>query len=89
MAHDDGGQAFPIPLAPGLDGSLNAGEPGMTLRDYFAGQALAGLLSQTGAEFRLHTPEGILIVPAREAAPVLAYAYADAMLAEHKKVPTP
>lgn len=40
---DDGGQAFPIPLAPGLDGSLNAGEPGMTLRDYFAAQALAGL----------------------------------------------
>lgn len=38
---DDGGQAFPIPLAPGLGGSLHAGEPGMSLRDYFAAQALA------------------------------------------------
>lgn len=32
---DDGGPAFPVP----------ANEPGMSLRDYFAGQAIVPLLS--------------------------------------------
>jgi hypothetical protein len=34
---DDGGPAFPRPMV--------AAAPGMTLRDWFAGQALAGLLA--------------------------------------------
>jgi hypothetical protein len=55
---DDGGPAFPRPMV--------AAAPGMTLRDWFAGQALAGMLanpdSWTGA------------------GGVMAYRYADAML---------
>jgi hypothetical protein len=42
---DDGGPAFPMSYHP--DGN-NADHQGMTLRDWFAGQALAGLLSYDG-----------------------------------------
>ena len=41
---DDGGPAFPAPkhvAQPG--GNVERVLPGMTLRDYFAGQALAGI----------------------------------------------
>lgn len=56
---DDGGRAFPVPN----DANVN-GQEGMTLRDWFAGQALAGFMtlpddrcfrsskSQTLEEFR-------------------------------------
>jgi hypothetical protein len=47
--------------------------PGMTLRDYFAGQALAGLARNAG---------GVDAVKERAAK---AYAYADATLAERGK----
>ena len=50
------------------------GQRGMTLRDYFAGQALAGSLANTDAP----TPE----IEAR-----WAYEIADAMLAERAKEP--
>lgn len=36
---DDGGQAFPIPSVPTRHGS----ESGMSLRDWFAGMALASM----------------------------------------------
>lgn len=45
---------------------------GMTLRDYFAGQALAGLLAHASGE-------------APESSPSMAYKLADAMLAEREK----
>jgi hypothetical protein len=41
MSIDYDAPAFPTTEAHGF----NSGEPGMTLRDYFAGQALAGLLA--------------------------------------------
>lgn len=41
---DDGGLAFPF-TAQGVGGETNEAYPGMTLRDWFAGQALAGWLS--------------------------------------------
>lgn len=44
---DDGGPAFPAPGVYGDDNVahrvLENGEPGMSLRDYFAGQALAAI----------------------------------------------
>ncbi len=52
--------------------------PGMTLRDYFAGQALAGMLAQ-GTQGSFSKPAGV----ARAA--VYAYEYADAMLVERFK----
>ncbi len=39
---DDGGHAFPVPL--GCPGGLR----GMSLRDWFAGQALVGMLARYG-----------------------------------------
>jgi len=36
---NDGGPAFPLPSEPGFPAEM-----GMTLRDWFAGQALAGFL---------------------------------------------
>lgn len=67
----DGGNAFPLPL-----GTMNAAEPGqsggMSLRDYFAGQALAGLARGVGLDLERHDL-------ARR-----AYNIADAMLAERE-----
>ena len=40
---NDGGAAFPVVDGYHKDGRHRGGESGMTLRDYFAGKALAGL----------------------------------------------
>jgi len=50
---------------------------GMTLRDWFAGQALAGFIA---AHAENETP-----LPASKAAASHAYSYADAMIAERHK----
>lgn len=63
----DGGPAF----AHG--NPEQGGDPGMTLRDWFAGQALAGLMA---AEWYITEPEG---------AAEQAYKHADALLAEREK----
>jgi len=55
--------AFPIAIPAGCEGY----EDGMTLRDWFAGQALVGLLSRSD-------------VPLAHAVPDNAYMIADAML---------
>lgn len=49
----DGGPAFPLPMAVGPAGDLydaSQTDPGMSLRDYFAGQALAGHWSQSNPD---------------------------------------
>ena len=67
---DDGGSAFPFAEAT-TDFSVS---PGMTLRDWFAGQALAGMLDRTyGMK--------IEIIAAR------SYEMADAMLAARNTLP--
>ena len=80
MPRDDGGPAFPVgcdsrycdKLGEGLGGF-----PGMTLRDWFAGQALGGLLAGiTGIDPSVTKGDHF----AR-----LAYGLADAMLAEREK----
>ena len=74
---NDGGPAFPRPpFTPGQplhDSAADAGfaatgHSGMTLRDWFAGQALAGLMAHPTAEF---TAKG---------GAAIAYEFADAML---------
>jgi hypothetical protein len=62
---DDGGPAFPRPYQ-GDDGNL-------TVRDWMAGQALAGLMASRIDE------------PSREMAARWAYGLADAMLVERAK----
>jgi hypothetical protein len=40
---NDGGPAFPVPDSHHANGQVQYGANGMTLRDWFAGQALAGM----------------------------------------------
>jgi len=83
-----GGQAFPsAPPLPFSDG-LRHGKPGMTLRDWFAGQALAGISSTlTEMAGRENGDDaGALLLQGITGAGSLAYALADAMLAAR---PTP
>ena len=72
----DGGAAFPCPrkVEPGKLTSVY--HDGMTLRDYFAGQALAGLVTTIKSE-----GGAALLVRA-------SYVAADAMLVEREKETT-
>lgn len=76
---NDGGPAFPRPATvqseiDAVSGVHEPGSPGMSLRDYFAGQAIAGL-ARSGAPDRLNVNE---IAEA-------AYRIADALLARRGK----
>jgi hypothetical protein len=62
-----GGPAFPVPLNPGQSWQGMAPCDGMTLRDYFAAQAMQGMLPRPGS-----------IDPKQDAE--FAYKMADAML---------
>ena len=85
--------AFPVELGWGLEpgeahqtGQHTAQFPGMTLRDYFAGQALAGLLANPGGPVQANNACGWTFANcgihdvAQE-----AYGLADAMLAQRSK----
>lgn len=75
----DGGPAFPLENPRQLeDGALFKQFPGMSLREYFAGQALVGFLAAHAG------PEDIGI-PAAEHTARRAYEFADAMIAERSK----
>lgn len=71
----DGGSAFPREDYQ-LDGR-KLGQSGMSLRDYFAGQALAGALAN---QMLLMTIDANSSESTRVAVAVYAYATADAML---------
>ena len=68
-ARDDGGPAYPVAS------TILANSYGMTLRDWFAGQALAGIYASEGAGDQSW----------RENAATQAFMTADAMLAERSK----
>lgn len=78
MAQSDGGPAFPVTDKRQTAGSRYAQEfvyhPGMSLRDYFAGQALVGLLACSE-----------IIIGDENKYAESAYKYADAMVAEAAK----
>lgn len=71
MDKKDGGPALPCET---YQGTPVPGGDGMSLRDYFAGQALVGIASLSGGGFGY--PE--------DDAARWAYRYADAMLAERE-----
>ncbi len=75
---DDGGPAFPCegPFNPKFPASRYA-YPGMSLRDWFAGQALGGVVAETAGVFE-NTEEYAQAVAHG------SYAIADAMLAARK-----
>lgn len=62
--------AFPLAMTP-----ESVDNPGMTLRDYFAGQALAGLCANSAAMFGGHYQGD------SDAIAMLAVRFADALLA--------
>ena len=73
MHKNDGGPAFPGVSSAVTEFSgmpVVRDEPGMSLRDWFAGQALAGMLSNP------HSDEGAWVLLASD-----SYRAADAMLA--------
>jgi hypothetical protein len=79
MAVEDGGQAFPVPLAARANGMLDAGEPGMTLRDWFAGQVAAAMAGGTIACGASSGPTDAVALAKG------AYCVADALLSERSK----
>lgn len=86
MSRDDGGPAFPATLWHEVENPESAVRnlesttfPGMSLRDWFAGQALAGELASQNPECAYAGCEGAAEVSS------WAYSVADAMLAERAK----
>lgn len=87
---NNGGPAFPVDdlqIAGIGPSSLNVGGApawaGMSLRDWFAGLALQGMLANTDAEDeRAHRTGSLAPVVAEN-----AYQFADAMIAERNRTP--
>jgi len=71
----NGGNAFPCYIGD------NMAECGMTLRDYFAGQALIGLLVGWSSDF----PDSTLNKEGAEGFAVESYRMAAALIAEREK----
>jgi hypothetical protein len=71
---NDGGPAFPRPVSHSDEGGTHFGFTGMTLRDYFAGQALAGFIAAS-------TGRDVHSQPAAR----MCYQMADAMLAARER----
>jgi hypothetical protein len=69
-----GGPAFPAAVTVSASGDVYHGFDGMTLRDWFAGQALAGICANPAWNDTFHKS---VSAPSAEA----AYSMADAMLA--------
>jgi len=71
----DGGSAFPIATSEWRD-VVHGGMEGMSLRDWFAGQALSGWLASFGANQRVKKVDELVL---------FVYEVADAMIAERDK----
>jgi hypothetical protein len=75
---NDGGPAFPVPEKIDQDGGISGtSHPGMSLRDWFAGQALLAV----GMAENMPDERSFAV----KAAASWCYACADAMLAEREK----
>lgn len=82
MALDDGGAAFP---REDYQTGSSPGQRGMSLRDYYAGQVIAGMFAD-GSSFGTVSKQADEkhLRPTVMAASI-AYSVADAMIAERKK----
>jgi hypothetical protein len=81
---NDGGPAFPVENTYHQNGQVEYGAWGMSLRDWFAGQALAGMVIPDDGKFSLENWRDSL--PKRHARnrAEIAYRHADAMIAARK-----
>jgi len=80
MSKDTGGPAFPFPPLYGSDGcGIMEGSNGMTLRDWFAGQAMTGLL------LSMPQPSGLEEGTRYSELVRKSFLAADAMIAERNK----
>lgn len=77
---NDGGPAFPRPVSHIAGVGIELPQQGMTLRDYFAGQALAGIWAAQDSADMDYTYEQMAIHAA---------ASADALLAKLAQDPSP
>ena len=86
---DTGGQAFPQSGAVGPSDdkydSTDFGGNGMTLRDYFAGQALAGLIANTKYMMALGEISKKENIPSNKNLAISCYETADALIVERTK----
>ena len=73
---DDGGPAFPMPPHMGVLGTWIPGVPGMSLRDWFAGQATANDVENHRGDY------DVGLTKYQFTCEQAKYRYADAMLAE-------
>ena len=87
---NDGGPAFPCASSMIVNGKqATVPAQGMTLRDYFAGQALAGVCSGIEVEIDKldadgeHADHNMKML--HDCAGIRAYCYADAMLAARER----
>lgn len=81
MDTNDGGPAFPRPYM-----ADNPGRGGMSLRDWFAGQALVGILAHQVTRCDKYSGRADFTASiSYDVASEMAYSYADAMLAERNK----
>lgn len=78
---DNGGSAFPLHI-PGGDTRYDYTHDGMTLRDWFAGQALGAIVSTFLAET---IRAGKMDMATADTVAPSAYEFADAMLAARKE----
>ena len=76
---DDGGPAFPVLRQHAFDREITGSAGGMSLRDYFAGQALVGLLAECAHPAAVGSWSQTTELSAK------AYEYADAMLATRSR----
>lgn len=77
MTKDTGGNAFPNPTLADADYRTQPGDMGMSLRDYFAAQAVPGIIGKLEGE--AESPQ-----QAAELVSRIAYTIADAMLEARK-----
>jgi hypothetical protein len=80
MTKKNGGPAFPFQHGP-FGGGESEYNDGMLLRDWFAGQALVGLITAWRVHHSGQGDEGVTSEPLVRG----AYAIADAMIAEREK----